>query len=93
MNFAKIIAGALAPIILEAVESGIPDDVVYAKTFDEFTEIGKRTSDLLNEKLGEFGETVESVAQKYVTAAVNGAIAGWNNGCDINELPNPAEPD
>jgi hypothetical protein len=86
----KSFAIIVAPLILDAIQKGIPKEKVYEEVFDAATKLGISISDQLNASLGNnLGEGLETVFQTYLNEAMDAFKAGLNNGLDKNELPNP----
>jgi hypothetical protein len=85
----KTIGGAIAPLIIEIIQKGVPKEKVYEEVFDACTKFGVAVSDQLNASLGgSVGEGIETMLQGYIDTAFDAAKAGLNNGFDMNELPN-----
>lgn len=90
MNFSpvlvKTIGGAIAPLIIELIEKGVPKEKVSEEVFDACTKLGVNVSDQLNAFFGnKFGECVETMLQGYIDTIFDAAKAGLNNGFDMNE--------
>ena len=82
----KTIGGAIAPLIIELIEKGVPNEKVSEEVFDACTKLGVTVSDQLNASLGnKFGEGLETMLQEYIDTIFDAAKSGLNNGFDMNE--------